>query len=167
MPRTGVFLLPVVLLMMFGCAPQVDVAAEQAAIEQALSDWLVATNKPGEEGAEGHASFFTEDAVLLPPNTARVEGRDAIRAWGMPSTSAEDFSINWTATSIAVSAGGDLAYATGTYELSLKDAEGNTVSDNGKFLDVWKKQADGSWKVVAGAFNSDLPLPAAAAPEEK
>ena len=167
MSRIGVLLLPVVLLVMFGCAPQVDVAAEQAAIEQALSDWLEATNKPGEEGADGYASFFTEDAVQLPPNAARAEGRDAIRDRTLSFTSAEGFSVNWTATSIAVSAAGDLGYSEGEYEFSIKDAEGNAVSDKGKFVDIWKKQADGSWKVVVVIFNSDLPLPAAVAHEEK
>ena len=165
MSRIGVFLLPVALLVMFGCAPQVDVAAEQAAIEQATSDWLAATNKPGEEGADGYASFVTEDAVLLPPNIERVDGRDGVRAWVLSYTAAEDFSVTWEASSVEVSATGDLAYSTGTFEFSLKDAEGNAVSDKGKFVDIWKKQTDGSWKVVIGTFNSDLPLPAAAAPE--
>ncbi len=167
MSRIGAFLLPVVLLVMFGCAPQVDVAAEQAAIEQASRDWLAATQKPGEEGADGHASFFTEDAVSLPPNAERVDGRDALRARVLTFTTAEDFSITWEATRVEVSAAGDLAYSTGTFEVSFKDAEGNAVSDKGKFVDIWKKQADGSWKVVTGIYNSDLPLPAAAAPEEK
>jgi ketosteroid isomerase-like protein len=36
------------------------------------------------------------------------------------------------------------------------------VNDTGKFLEVWKKQADGKWKCVADTYNSDLPVPAAA-----
>jgi ketosteroid isomerase-like protein len=140
-----------------GCAPQVDTAAEQAAIEQAQRDWLAATNKPGEEGADGYASFVTDDAVWLPANAALVEGRDAVRAWILPLTQAEDFSITWEATRVEVSAAGDLAYSMGTYEYSLKDAEGNPVSDKGKFVDIWKKQADGSWKAAIGIGNSDQP----------
>ena len=167
MSRIGVFLLPAVLLVMFGCAPQVDVAAEQAAIEQASRDWLTAINKGGEEGAEGYASFYTEDAVSLPPNAERVDGRDALRARILTFTTAEDFSITWEATRVEVSAAGDLAYSMGTFEVSLKDAEGNAVSDKGKFVNIWKKQVDGSWKIVTFIYNSDLPLPAAAAPEEK
>ena len=145
------------VLAISGCAPQVDTAAEQAAIEQALRDWLEATNKPGEEGADGYASFTTEDAVLLPPNGARIDGRDAVRALILSYTQAEEFSITWEAPRVEVSAAGDLAYSMGTYEYSLKDAEGNPVSDKGKSVDIWKKQADGSWKVAVVIWNSDGP----------
>ena len=147
-------------LVVSGCAPaapQVDIAAEKVAIEKLLGDWLEATNKPGEEGAEGYASFMTEDGVLLPPNAERVDGRRGVRELFLQFTQAEDFSIDWKATSIEVAADGKLAYAIGTYEYSLKDAGGNPVSDKGKFLDVFKKQADGSWKRSVGIFNSDLP----------
>ena len=145
------------VLAVSGCAPQVDTAAEQAAIEQATRDWLEATNKPGEEGADGYVSFATEDAVLLPPNGARVDGRDAVRALILSYTQAEEFSITWEATRVEVSAAGDLAYSMGTYEYSLKDAEGNPVSDKGKSVDIWKKQADESWKVAVVIWNSDEP----------
>ncbi|MBA2471329.1 MAG: hypothetical protein H0V41_03460 [Pseudonocardiales bacterium] len=47
---------------------------------------------------------------------------------------------------------GDLAYSTGTYAFA------NPPIDKGKFVDVWKKQADGSWKAVIDIFNSDLPV---------
>ena len=151
--------------MLSGCAPsapQVDVAAEKVAIEKLLGDWLEATNKPGEEGAEEHASFMTEDGVLLPPNAERVDGRAGVRELILQFTQAEDFSIDWKATSIEVSADGKLAYGIGTYEFSLKDAAGNPVSDRGKWVNVYKKQADGSWKVIIDMWSSDLPAGGAA-----
>ncbi len=157
MKKLFVVLATVLVLAASGCAPQVDTAADQAAIEQATRDWVTATNKPGEEGADGYASFVTEDAVWLLDNGALVEGRDAVRAWILPLTQAEDFSVTWEATRVEVSAAGDLAYSMGTYKYSLKDAEGNPVSNKGKFVDIWKKQADGSWKAAIGIGNSDQP----------
>lgn len=157
MKRFFLVLATLLVVATSGCAPQVDVEAEAAAIEQAMRDWLAATNKPGEEGADGYASFVTEDAVWLPPNAARIQGREGVRAFGLPFTQAEGFSVTWEASRVEVSAAGDLAYSMGTYEYSLKDAEGNTVSDEGKFVDVWKKQADGSWKVAIAIWNSDQP----------
>ena len=147
------------IIVLAGCAPQVDIAAENATIEKMLADWVVATNQGGEAGADGYASFVTEDAVFLPPNAERVDGRAGVRKWVLQFTQAEDFSIDWKATSIEVAADAKLAYAIGTFEYSLKDAGGNPVSDKGKFVDVFKKQADGSWKRSVGIFNSDLPLP--------
>ena len=51
------------------------------------------------------------------------------------------------------------------YMLTLKDSQGKPVTDHGKLVEVWKKQADGKWKSVVDIFNSDLPLPAP--PEKK
>ena len=57
----------------------------------------------------------------------------------------------------------DLAYVSGSYELTENDASGKPMTDKGKYLEVWKKQANGSWKCVADIFNSDLPPAAPAA----
>jgi ketosteroid isomerase-like protein len=65
---------------------------------------------------------------------------------------------------VEVARSSDLAYATGTYESSMKDSRGKLVTDHGKYVEVWKKQADGKWKTVADIFNSDLPP---APPEKK
>ena len=47
----------------------------------------------------------------------------------------------------------DLAYALGFYTID------NPPIDKGTFVDVWKKQADGSWKAIVDTFNSDMPAP--------
>jgi ketosteroid isomerase-like protein len=68
---------------------------------------------------------------------------------------------------VEVARSGDLAYIMGTYQLTMKDAQGNAVPDHGKFVEVWEKQPDGKWKVGADIFNSDLPLPPAPAETKK
>lgn len=151
------------LLVAAGCQPQVDLAAEQAAIQQASVAWLEATNQPGETGADGYASYGTEDAIFMPPNGPRLNGRQAISDWAMQYTGAEGFTVSWEATTVEVASDGSMAYATGTYELSFTDAQGNAVSDQGKFVNIWKKQADASWKVSVAIWNSNQP---AMAPSE-
>ena len=157
MKRYHLTLAGLLALAAISCAPQVDVKAEKAAIEIMLADWVEVTNQGGEAGADGYAAFVTEDAVFLPPNEVRIDGRAGVREMILPFTLAEDFSIDWKATSIEVSADGKLAYTNGVFEYSLKDAAGNPVSDKGKFVDVFKKQADGSWKCSLGMWSSDLP----------
>jgi ketosteroid isomerase-like protein len=61
---------------------------------------------------------------------------------------------------------GDFAYDIGTYQLTMNDPQGKPNSDRGKYMVVWKKQADGKWKAVGDMFSSDLPLPPAP-PEKK
>jgi len=138
-------------------AQQVDVNAERAAIENMLADWVEATNQSGEAGADGYVSFVTEDAVYLPPNAVLVEGRAGVREMMLGFTMAEDFSVTWSATSINVAADGKQAYGFGKFEYSLKDDAGNPVTDIGKWVDVFEKQADGSWLCSVVMFNSDLP----------
>ena len=148
-----------------GCAPttpQVDLEAEMAAIENTINDWLEATNQEGEAGADGWVSFITEDAAVLPPNGERVDGRAPAREVILQFTQAEDFSIEWRATNTSIAADGKLAYVIGAFELSLKDADGNPVSDKGKFLDILRKQVDGSWKAEVVMWSSDQPAGGAA-----
>ena len=54
----------------------------------------------------------------------------------------------------------DLGYSMGLYELSYKDADGNPVADHGKYMTVWKKSSDGTWKVAADMFNTNIAPPA-------
>jgi ketosteroid isomerase-like protein len=46
----------------------------------------------------------------------------------------------------------------------MSDPSGKPINDRGKYLAVWKKQPDGTWKCVMDIWNSDLP---ASAPAEK
>jgi ketosteroid isomerase-like protein len=48
----------------------------------------------------------------------------------------------------------------GTVEVTVNDAKGKPVTDRGKFVEIWKKQADGTWKCVVDMWNSDLPAAA-------
>ena len=130
--------------------------SEQAAIEQLIEKWCEGTKQPGEAGAQAYASYFADDATLMPPNHERVIGRDAIRDWCVELTGADGWTIHWAAEHVEVAASGDMAHGYGNYALSFKDADGNLIEDRGKWLDAFRKQADGSWRATTVAFNSDL-----------
>jgi ketosteroid isomerase-like protein len=94
---------------------------------------------------------------MLAPNAPIATGKDAIA-----KVIADDFAhdtITWHANKVGVARSGDLGYTSGTTENSTKDAYGKTKSDKGKYLTVWKKQANAEWKVLYDMFNSDLPQP--------
>jgi uncharacterized protein (TIGR02246 family) len=113
---------------------------------------------------EGTVSYYTDDATLLPPNAPVVTGKPAIHAlWA--SMLAPGSSISWQPTKVEVGRSGDLAYLTGAYTATSKDPQGHTLTERGKEVEVWRKQADGKWKVAADIWNSDSPL--STAPEIK
>lgn len=160
MKKLFLILATLATFILSGCAasaPRVDLGAERAAIEEMLARWLEATNTPGAEGAEAFISFIMEDAVWLPPNSVRVDGREGVHGLILPFTEAKDFSEDWQVVNIEVASDGRMAYVIGTYEFSLKDAGGNIVSETGNFLDILKKQADGSWKCAVATWSSDQP----------
>lgn len=98
----------------------------------------------------------------MPPHGPSVTTKEAIRAlWKELVT---DASISWKTKKVEVAQSGDLAYSSGTYEVKFNDPSGKPGNDRGKYLQVWKKQADGSWKCVMDTWNSDLP---ATVPGEK
>lgn len=99
------------------------------------------------EAEELVQGFYAEDARLLPPNHPIVSGRSNIRDFfqGMVDAGVGAVSLG----SVDLGASGDLAYQVGTYWL------GKPAPDTGKFIEVYRRQADGSWRCVADIFNSD------------
>jgi ketosteroid isomerase-like protein len=127
-----------------------------SAIEQAIRDlddqWSKAA---GAKDVDKTISFYSGDALVMPPNAPSATTKEAIRKiWKDLLT---DANISWKTKKVEVAQSGDLAFSSGTYEVTLNDPTGTPVSDRGKYLEVWKKQSDGSWKCVADAWNSDLP----------
>jgi ketosteroid isomerase-like protein len=85
-----------------------------------------------------------------------LHGKPAVEAFLQGLFSGNTLSdVKGNVTDIMI--GGDLAVETGTYAMTITPKNGNAVADKGKYIHVWKKSADGSWKVVRYAPNSDIP----------
>lgn len=138
-------------------------AADEATLKNLDAEWSKAA---GAKDVDKTVSYYADDAIVLPPNSPALTSKEAIRAMWKGMLSAPGFSGGWKATKVEVARSGDLGYLTGTYEITQNDVAGKPMNDKGKLLEVWKKQADGSWKCVADMFSSDLP-PVAPATETK
>ena len=102
---------------------------------------------------------YADDASWLPPHAPIIKGKDAIRSAWAQLLSSPGFKIDWQITQVDVSRAGDMAYTLYKYEMTMGTSNGAPIQDSGKDMAVWKKQSDGTWKIVADTFNSDLPLP--------
>jgi ketosteroid isomerase-like protein len=148
----------VVLLVAFSpaCQNQAtgDTRAADAATLKSLDDeWSKAV---GSRDVEKTISYYSDDAILMPPNIPTLTGKEPIRALWKSMLESTTFSGGWKATKVEVARSGDLAYISGSYEFTEQDDSGKPMTDKGMHLEVWRKQTDGSWKCVADMFNSDL-----------
>jgi uncharacterized protein (TIGR02246 family) len=140
------------VLAISGCAPQVDVEAEAAAIREMVIQWDNAANA---KDVDGMVSLFADDASSLAANAPIAVGKEAIHALFSELVGSPGFAVSDSATKVEVSRAGDMAYMAGKHELTLNDPGGNPVTDLGKWVVVLKKQADGTWKIVTHIWNSD------------
>ena len=163
MKRFVVVLLAIVSVLSAGCAKKADVEAERAAILETDAQWGAALTA---KDPEAYTSFFAADAIVMPPHLPILVGADAIRAWVTESMAFPGFAVTWTTTSTEVAGSGDMGYTLGTFVFQMSMPDGSTITDNGKFTTIWKKQADGTWKVAVDTFNSDVPMMEMPAPAD-
>lgn len=108
----------------------------------------------GTHNLDGILSFYSDNAVLLPPNAPIAKTRKAIRS-NWEGLAAPGGSISWVANKVDVSKSCDMAYTYGTYKLAIKLKDGKFFREVGKFLEIWQLQPNGSWKCTVDMFNSD------------
>lgn len=141
------------LVLAFGCRRRENNAADVQSIKDAIAAWDRAWNAGD---CETLASFYTADAVAMGPNVPGTMGVEALNAWCRKDF--DQFKEENRSIVEDVRVSGNLAVARGTQETSTTPkAGGNSVRDKEKWIVVFLRQADGSWKVLWEIYNSDLP----------
>jgi ketosteroid isomerase-like protein len=101
-------------------------------------------------------AFYSDDAIVFPPNATSAATKEAIRNGWKEMFASPGFVITWQPARVQVGKSNEMAWVSGTYELTMNDASGKPTNDRGKYLEVWEKQTDGNWKCAADMWNSDL-----------
>lgn len=136
-----------------GCQAQADTTlatADATAIRGALEAYFTAANAGD---AARWAALYTEDAVMMPPNSPTVEGRAAIESWlamlPVKITDAEGMALEVEGT-------GTVAYLRGTYSMSLQvPGLPESVEQRGKLLQIYARQPAGSWLLARDIWNAN------------
>ncbi len=129
-----------------------NIAAAKAAINSATTEW---SKDIAAKDIDKCVAMYEDDAVLFAPNAPAVIGKDAIRAAWKQLLAAPKIQITFPATTIDVARSADLAVQRGAFQAVTTDAKGKSSTENGRFVIVWQKQPDGSWKVLADT-NADV-----------
>jgi uncharacterized protein (TIGR02246 family) len=130
--------------------------ADVQSLKDAEAGWAKAVAAKDFEKGVG---YYADDASMLIANAPAINGKDAIRAAMKPMYDDPNFALAFQASRVEVAKSADLGYTQGTYTLTITDPKTKKpVTDKGKYLTTYKKQADGTWKAVGDMVSSDIPL---------
>jgi ketosteroid isomerase-like protein len=167
-------IIPLVILLCFtfGCQQGEEVTEEAGVKVGALTDEDVAAIKASTEAYVQAmrskdwaalaalytevAALYTEDAVWMPPNQPIIRGRAAIQAWNEAYPPVTEFNL----TIEEIDGFGNLAYVRGASSTTMEpEGAPEPIRSTGKYIEIRRKQQDGSWLISIDIFNSALPLP--------
>jgi ketosteroid isomerase-like protein len=155
-----------IVLPLAGCASLRGASSSHSADEAAITEfnkrYLGAINA-GDIATL--SSLTTEGHIMIASSRAPLVGKKANDEAN--GRAFQNFNIveTWTPSETVIS--GDLAYQRGTFTVNATPkAGGNASRSTGNFLRIYRKQANGEWRMVRDMFNSDQPLRAPGSPAQ-
>jgi ketosteroid isomerase-like protein len=145
-----------VILAVTACAPAAPTFtdADKAAITSQRQQFMAAVNTAEWDKA---VAMYADDAVLMMPNMPAVTGKLAIREAFAAYPPVSEFKIYGE----EIAGSGDIAVVRGAISYVMMPAGASlAIADTSKSLEVWRRQADGSWKLHWDISNSDRPVEA-------
>lgn len=131
-----------------------DLAQVQKAIEEANLKFGEAFRQADPAAV---AALYTDDAILLPPNSDIIRGKQGIEAFWQVVI---DMGVKDAAlTTVEVMGVGDMVCEIGQYTLTIQPEGQEAMEDKGKYVVIWKQAEDGSWKLHVDIWNTSLPAP--------
>jgi len=132
-----------------------DSPAAEAAARKADADWAATAGTPS---VDSWMPFYAADAIVLLPDNQLASGEELVRRSVTRLLALPHLSVAWRPVEVKVARSGDLALVIRAYELRFDDSRGGPVSDRGRRLEIWRKQAGGIWKCIVDTWNLDKPI---------
>jgi ketosteroid isomerase-like protein len=154
----GRFIIPIALavslIIAFSCEQQTRVANEKLSLMQADSAFAKMSEETN--AAEAFKAYLADSAMQMPEGRDPVIGRDVI--YERMSKNAAKYTLTWEPQNGGVAKSGDLGWTWGNSTFIWTDENGVEQHSYGKYLNVWQKQPDGTWKVLVDIGN-ERPAP--------
>ncbi len=125
---------------------------------KAIREFLESSGEAVNTGdVEAEVNRFTEDGIYMWPDAPSIQGHGALRAWFETRCSKVDVSLKGTSEELEVF--GDRALERGSYIANIQPKTSDKVETvRGKYLNILKRQPDGSWKISHRIRNRDHPV---------
>ena len=137
--------------LLAGCSRPFDAAAEEASLLKRDAEWADAAASG--QDVEKIISYWTDDAVVIPPGQHVVEGKAAIRTFVIESLKIPGFKIHWTSEKVSFSSDGRVAYMRATNETTVPGPDGKLMTLHGRGITVWRREPDGQWRCAVDIWN--------------
>jgi ketosteroid isomerase-like protein len=124
---------------------------DRKSFQQAFAQVLAKFRTPVEDWPDFVRSTYDEQAIILPPDGPAVQGHEAIVALMMAFPPFFDHQQE----SLELDGAGDLLYTRDTISVTFAPPGAAPYKYYGKALTIWRRQADGSWKMYREMWNSD------------
>ena len=132
-----------------------NIAAERERLLRRDAEWA-------ELALEGHdvdriLSYWTDDAVVLPPGLPRVAGKAALREYVQSSMRIPGFKITWESKDATLSPDGQVGYLFSRNTITLNAPDGTPITTNGRAVTIWRRESDGEWRCAVDIWNVESP----------
>jgi uncharacterized protein (TIGR02246 family) len=148
-------------VLVAGCAnPPAPVPDTRQADIQAVRDLEAESLKDlANKDADKFFSLYADDALGLYPGMPIMEGKQSIITSLTPMIADPNYSFTMQSLRMEASKGGDMVYSQSTYVMTTTDAKTKKPkTEKGKYLTIYRKQTDGSWRVVVDAAVPDAAM---------
>jgi ketosteroid isomerase-like protein len=133
-----------------------DLAVERTRLLERDAEWAVAAAEGRD--MERILSYWTDDAVVMPPGLPAVAGKAALRQYVESSMQIPGFRITWTTTDVALSPDGNLAYMFSRNAVTMNAPDGTPATTEGRAVTIWRREPDGEWRCAVDIWNAEPAL---------
>jgi ketosteroid isomerase-like protein len=130
-----------------------DLASEKTRLLRRDAGWAAATSEGRD--VELILSFWTDDAVVLPPGLPSVVGKAALRQYVEGSMQIPGFRITWESKDVTFSPDGQLAYMFSRNAVRMNAPDGTPTTTEGRAVTIWRRESDGEWRCAVDIWNAE------------
>ena len=128
-----------------------NIAAEKERLLRRDAQWAQAASEGRD--VERIISYWTDDAVVLPPGLPSVVGKAALRQYVEGSMQIPGFKITWESDDVTFSPDGQLAYMFSRNEVTVNAPDGAPMTTEGRAVTIWRRDSDGEWRCAVDIWN--------------
>jgi ketosteroid isomerase-like protein len=132
---------------------RMDSSVERTRLLQRDAEWATAASEGRD--VERILSYWTDDAVVLPPGLPPIIGKAALRQYVETSMQIPGFHISWTSTDVVFSPDRKLAYMFSQNAVTMNGPDGQPASAKGRAVTIWRVEPDGEWRCAVDIWNAE------------